>query len=127
MPVTVGLQASVSHVVGAEDTASALGSGDLEALGTPRLLAWSEEATVRALGDALGPGETTVGTRVELEHLAPSAVGATVVVTAAVVHVDGRLVRFDTAATDAEGQVVGHGSVTRVVVDRSRFLARLGT
>jgi predicted thioesterase len=127
MPVTVGLQASVSRVVGAEDTASALGSGDLEVLGTPRLLAWAEQATVAALDDALGPGETSVGTRMEVEHVAASAVGATVEVTAVVVHVDGRLVRFDAAAVDQHGRVVGHGRVTRVVVDRARFLARVGT
>lgn len=125
MPVMVGLQASVRHIVGVHDTATALGSGDLEVLATPRLLAWAEEATVRAIAEALGPGETSVGTRVELEHVTASGVGATVDVSAAVVHVDGRLVRFDAAAMDADGRVIGHATVTRVVVDRARFLARL--
>ena len=125
MPVTVGMQASVSHVVAPEDTARALGSGDLEVLGTPRLLAWAEQATVAAVADGLGPGETSVGTRVELEHVAPTALGATVEVTAAVVQVDGRLIRFDTAAMDADGRIIGHGTVTRVTVDRARFRARI--
>ena len=69
--------------------------------------------------------ETSVGTRITLEHLAPSPVGREVAVTASVAHVDGRLVRFTVAATDA-GKLVGSGEVTRVVVDRSRFLGRLG-
>ncbi len=125
--MTLGLQASITHQVGPADTARALGSGDLEVLGTPRLLAWSEEATVRAVTDVLGPGETTVGARVELEHLSPSAVGSSVEVTAVVVHVDGRLVRFDTAAMDGSGRLLGHGTVTRVVVDRTRFLSRVGS
>jgi fluoroacetyl-CoA thioesterase len=125
MPPTVGLQASVRHVVGADDTATSLGSGDLEVLATPRLLAWAEEATVRAIAQALGPGETSVGTRVELEHVAPSGLGAAVDVSAGVVQVDGRLVRFDVAAMDSAGRLIGHGTVTRVVVDRGRFMARL--
>ncbi|HYN75869.1 MAG TPA: thioesterase [Candidatus Limnocylindria bacterium] len=125
MSVTVGLTGSLSHLVGPEDTAVSLGSGDLAVLGTPRLLALAEAATLRALDGALVDSETSVGTRVELEHLAASGVGATVLVLATTVHVDGRLVRFDVAATDGSGRLVGHGTVTRVVVDRDRFLSRL--
>ena len=97
-------------------------------LGTPRLLAWCEAATCAEIEPALGDGETSVGTRVQLEHVAASPVGAVVTVTASVVHVDGRLVRFEVAAEHAVGEdtkMVGHGEVTRVVVDRERFLARL--
>lgn len=125
MPVTVGLKGSLTHVVGEADTAAALGSGDLPVLGTPRLLALAEAATLLALGDALGPDETTVGTRVQLEHVAGALVGATVGVSASVVHVDGRLVRLDVAAVDDDGRLLGHGTVTRVVVDRDRFMKRL--
>jgi predicted thioesterase len=125
VPVTVGRVGSLTHVVTDVDTADALGSGDLPVLATPRLLALAEAATVRALAGALDPGATSVGTRVQLEHVAPSPVGAVVEVTATVVHVDGRLVRFDVSAADSAGQVLGHGTVTRVVVDRERFLARL--
>ena len=121
----VGLTGSLCHVVGPDDTAASLGSGDLAVLGTPRLLALAEAATLLALEGVLADAETSVGTRVELEHLAPSGVGATVLVRATTVHVDGRLVRFDVAATDGSGRLVGHGTVTRVVVDRDRFLARV--
>jgi predicted thioesterase len=123
-----GAHASVVHRVDAEDTARALGSGDLEVLGTPRLLAWCEQATVQAVGDRVSGDRTTVGTRVELTHARASAVGATVTVRADLVHVDGRLLRFDVVAEEdgADGPVVvGHGQVTRVVVDRGRFLSRL--
>jgi predicted thioesterase len=112
------------HVVSPDDTARALGSGDLEVLGTPRLLAWCEAATVAALTGALAEGETSVGTRVELVHQRAAAVGTSVEVRADLVHVDGRLLRFDVAAESA-GVLVGHGTVTRVVVDTDRFLARL--
>ena len=66
--------ATLTFTVGPDDTALAVGSGSLEVLGTPRLLAWLEAATCAAL--ELADGETSVGTRVELEHQAPSPVGA---------------------------------------------------
>jgi predicted thioesterase len=117
--------ATVTHVVGDADTAAALGSGDLAVLATPRLLAWLEEATCAALD--LDEHRTSVGTRVEVEHVAASPVGATVTATADVTYEDGRLLRFRVAAHDAHGTVVAHGEVRRVVVDRERFLSRLPT
>lgn len=122
--IEVGLSATEEHVVTDDDTAAAVGSGSLPVLGTPRFLAWAEAATCTAIAPVLDEGGTSVGTRVSLEHLAPSAVGATVVVTAAVAHVDGRLVRFSVEARQ-DGKLVGAGEVTRVVVETDRFLARL--
>ena len=121
-------RATLEFTVTDEDTAEAVGSGDLPVLGTPRLLAWAEAATCAAVASRLDEGQTSVGTRVQLEHVAASPVGAVVTVTASIVHTDGRLVRFEVFAEHAVGQdskVVGHGEVTRVVVDRDRFLARL--
>lgn len=124
--ISTGQHAAVTRTVGDDDTALALGSGDLSVLGTPRLLAWAEEATCAALAASLPDGRTSVGTRVQLEHVGASPVGAEVRVTATVSHVDGRLVRFEVVAEHiADAKVVGHGQVTRVVVDRERFLSRL--
>jgi predicted thioesterase len=117
--------AELAFTVAEEDTAAALGSGSLPVLGTPRLLAWVEAATCAALEADLAPGRTSVGSRVHLEHLAPSGVGEEVVVRAELVHRDGRLARFDVVAEDSRGTVVGRAEVTRVVVDADRFLARL--
>ena len=122
--LSLGLTATQEHVVGEADTAAAVGSGSLPVLATPRLLAWCEAATCAAIEAALDEGRTSVGTRISLEHLAPSKVGATVSVTATVAHVDGRLVRFSVEARQG-GKLVGSGEVTRVVVDAERFLARL--
>ena len=108
--------------------ARALGSGDLEVLGTPRLLAWCEQATVEVAAAVLPSGRTSVGTRVELAHERASAVGTEVTVRAELVHVDGRLLRFDVVAEqDVAGAraVVARATVTRVAVDPERFLARL--
>jgi predicted thioesterase len=128
VPIEPGLSASLHREVTAADTARALGSGDLDVLGTPRLLAWCEEATVRAVADALDPARTTVGSRVDLAHERASRVGAAVTVRADLVHVDGRLLRFDVVAEQASpdgSAVVARGQVTRVMVERKRFLARL--
>ncbi|MGH3444904.1 MAG: thioesterase family protein [Nocardioidaceae bacterium] len=127
MQIDVGRQAGLEFRVGDADTAAALGSGDLPVLGTPRLLAWCEAATCAAIEDSLGEGQTSVGTRISLEHLGASPVGADLAVTATVAYVDGRLVRFEVVAVHAGGdeKVVGHGEITRVVVERARFLSRL--
>jgi predicted thioesterase len=124
--IRTGQQATLTRTVGDADTAVALGSGDLPVLGTPRLLAWAEQATCAAVAAGVPAGRTSVGTRVQLEHVGASPVGAEVRVTATVVYADGRLVRFEVVAEHtADEKLVGHGEVTRVVVDRDRFLARL--
>ena len=121
---------TTTYTVTDDDTAAAVGSGSLPVLGTPRLLAWCEAATCAAIEDSLAEGATSVGTRIQLEHLAASPVGAVVEVSATTVHVDGRLHRFAVAARHAGGtakdtKVVASGEVTRVVVDCERFLSRL--
>jgi predicted thioesterase len=115
--------AQLEFVVTAGDTARSLGSGDVEVLGTPALLAWCEAATCLAAAPVLPEGRTSVGTRVELDHRVPTPVGGRVIVSAELVHRDGRVLRFVVAAVDGSGTVVGAGEVTRVVVDRARFAA----
>jgi fluoroacetyl-CoA thioesterase len=123
------VESTLTFTVTNEDTAIAVGSGSLPVLGTPRLLAWCEAATCAAIEPALGDGATSVGTRVELEHQAASAVGQQVEVTASSTYVDGRLHRFTVAARNlvdgSGGKVVATGEITRVVVDTERFLSRL--
>ncbi len=118
------LAATASFTVTGADTAQAVGSGSLPVLGTPRLLAWCEAVTCTAIEPLLETGRTSVGTRVSLEHLAASAVGAVVEVSATAVHTEQRMVRFQVVARSGS-TLVGTGEVTRVVVDAERFLARL--
>jgi predicted thioesterase len=114
---------TLSFTVTEADTAQSLGSGDLPVLATPRLLAWCEAATCVAAGP-LGSG-TSVGTRVSLEHLLASGIGAEVTVTVSLEQQDGRLLQFSVAAHDGAGRLLATGEVRRVVVDRERFLARV--
>jgi fluoroacetyl-CoA thioesterase len=126
---TVGISAVREHTVTDDDTAVALGSGDVPVLATPRVVAWLEGATVACLDDVLDDASTSVGTRVEIDHLAASPVGAHITAAASVVEVDGRSVVFEVAAEHRVGDgapvLVAAGRVVRAVVDRERFLARL--
>jgi fluoroacetyl-CoA thioesterase len=124
----VGETTTLRFTVTADDTAQALGSGSLPVLATPRLLAWCEATTCAVIDPTLEETRTSVGTRVQLDHVAASPVGAEVDVSATIAYVDGRLVRFEIAAQHfaaGEEKLIGHGEVTRVVVDRDRFLSRL--
>ena len=119
--------ATLTHVVTDDDTAAALGSGSLPVLGTPRLLAWLEAATCAGIAPVLAEGSTSVGTRVQVEHLAASPVDAEVEVSASSAYADGRLHRFTVSARDTRtGKVLAAGEITRVVVDAERFMSRLG-
>jgi fluoroacetyl-CoA thioesterase len=119
----LGLAGRAQLTVGASDTAVALGSGDVEVLATPRLIALCEEATMRAMAGALPEDWTTVAMRVQFDHLAPVAVGGSVVAEALLARIEGRRLVFTVTASDAAG-LVGAGKLTRVAVERRRFLER---
>jgi predicted thioesterase len=116
-----GLEASVERTVTGADTASALGSGDVEVLGTPAVVALCELAAVHAVTGSLGPNETTVGIHIELDHLAPTPPGIHVTAHARLVDVEGRKLRFAVEASDPAG-TIARGIHVRVVVDRARFM-----
>ncbi|MDG4811295.1 hotdog domain-containing protein [Micromonospora sp. WMMD1120] len=120
-----GLTAQVELTVTDADTAQAVGSGDVPVLGTPRVLALAEAATVAATATGMPPGSTTVGTRVDLEHLAPTVVGRTVRAQALLATVDGRRLSFEVTVSDGD-QTVARGRVDRIMVDRQRFVERAG-
>lgn len=114
------------HTVTDADTATALGSGDVPVLATPRLIAWMEAATVYAVSGHLGDGRTSVGTAIRVEHLKATPVGGRVDVHARLLDPDAdRRLSFEVTATDDDGELVGRGQVDRVVVDRDRFIAGL--
>jgi fluoroacetyl-CoA thioesterase len=125
MAIGPGLRAGFSYTVTEADTAVAAGSGDVPVLATPRVLALAEQASLDAVAGALDAGATTVGARVELEHLRPTPVGATVAVQAVLERVDGRRLEFAVRVVDGE-RLAARGWVVRVVVDRATFLRGAG-
>mgnify|MGYP001824822204 FL=1 len=123
MNVAAGLKGEARAVVSSDDTAVALGSGDVEVLGTPRLVALFEAATIDALRGFVEPGQSTVGMRVQVDHLQPTPVGAEIVVEAMLDKVEGRQITFTVTASDSGG-LVAAGKVTRVTVDVDRFMSK---
>ena len=121
MALTSGLTASVTLEVEDADTAIALRSGDVPVLGTPRLIALAEQASVEALGERLGPDKTSVGYEVQLAHLSPTPVGSKVTAEATLEGIEGRRLTFRISVTDTRG-LVAAGRITRVVVVRDRFI-----
>ena len=121
MPLQPGLAASVAIVVEDGDTAVALQSGEVPVLATPRLIALCEEASLQAIAGHVPKGHTTVGMRVQLDHLAPTAVGTRVTADARLDKIEGRRLTFSVSASDERG-LIAAGKVTRVVVDVEKFL-----
>ena len=118
-----GLNARVESTVTDADTAQALGSGDVPVLGTPRVLALAEAATVACTARQMPGGLTPVGTRAEITHQAPTPIGHVVAAHATLAKVDGRKLIFDVTVHDGE-QLVAEVRVERVLLDRQRFIAR---
>jgi predicted thioesterase len=122
--LAVGLSGVHSAVVRETDTAIALGSGSVPVLATPRLVAWLEAAAVAAVDGTIRDGSTTVGTLIDLQHHAATAVGRPVVARATVTSFDGRTIEFELSATD-DRATIATGRHTRVIVDVERFVGRL--
>jgi len=124
--VNPGLSAEVELLVGEDDTAIALQSGSVPVLATPRVVALCEQASVRALQNQLGPRETSVGMKVQLDHLAPTGIGHKVVASSTVEKVNGHRVTFTVSVSDERG-LIAVGRVTRAIVDLDRFLEKVNS
>lgn len=119
----IGVLGRATLRVEAKHTAEAWGSGDVPVYGTPSLVALLETAAVNAVAGKLGPGETTVGTWIEVSHLAATPVGMDVSAEAELVEIEGRKLTFTVVAHDHRTRI-GEGRHQRMIVSRDRFLAK---
>ena len=124
MPKT-GMTFTSETVVALSNCAVTMGSGDLEVFATPAMVALMENAAMNAVAQALPQGATTVGAEMNTTHIKPSPIGARVQATATLAAVEGRKLTFAVEAAD-EGGIIGKGTHVRFVVDRERFMAKLG-
>lgn len=108
-----------------KNTALEMGSGDMEVLATPAMIALMENAAMKAVAPHLPEGSTTVGALMNTSHIKPSPIGEEVCATAVLTEVEGRKLTFSVRATDSKGDVIGEGTHVRYVVDRVRFLSKL--
>jgi len=123
--IAPGLTGEVEITVEASDTAHAIGNEGVHVLATPRLVALLEQAAIRAVAPHLPAGASTVGTRLDVRHLAATPVGFRVRVRAVLREVDGRRLVYDVEAHD-DAEKVAEGTHERFQVDQARFLARVG-
>lgn len=119
-----GLTYTSKLTVTDNDTAIALGSGNLPVLATPRMMALMENAAMLCVADELFEGSTTVGGHIESSHLKPSKVGAEVSATATLTKVEGKKLYFDVKA-EMDGVIIGEGTHLRFIVDKEKFMSRL--
>ena len=119
-----GMRYTCEMVVEERHLAMYVGSGDLPVLGTPVMMTMMENAAMKAVENALGDGESTVGAYIESSHVRPTALGDTIRATAELIEVEGRKLTFHVAAEDSKG-VIGEGKHVRYVINVEKFLAKL--
>ena len=123
--IEIGLRHTSELTVTDAVTASVMGSGDMPVLATPAMMALMENAAMMAIAEALPEGCTSVGGHIESSHLKPSKIGDKITATAEVTKVEGKKVEFRVAAYSGE-TLLGEGTHLRFVVDKERFMSKLG-
>ncbi|MCL5948771.1 MAG: thioesterase [Actinobacteria bacterium] len=124
MALEPGLHETVKLHVGEDDTATHFRSGNVAVLATPRLVALCEEAACKAVDPLLPPGRTSVGLRIQMDHVAPVKIGSDLMAEATLEKVEGRRLTFSVKAYGEPGTICA-GIITRVVVDADSFLAKI--
>lgn len=119
--ISIGLKGKAEKVVNEKNTAKAMGSGSLDVLATPALVAMMEEAAVNALN--LAEGQTSVGISINIQHTAATPLGMKVGANAELIEVDGRKLTFKLEAFDEKEQI-GTGVHQRFLVDVEKFMAK---
>jgi predicted thioesterase len=118
------MKGEATTIVVHENTAASVGAGGVEVFGTPMMIALMENAAWRAVADALEPGSVTVGTVVNVQHLAATPLGQRVRAIAELLEIKERRLLFHVEAFD-EQQKIGEGQHERAIVHLERFLSRL--
>lgn len=125
MAIEVGASATIERRVERDMTADRWGNTGVFVLATPTLVGLLEATAVHAIQSQLEPGQSTVGSHIDLRHLKATSVGDTLTLRAEVTSVNGRRVTFHVTAEDSGG-LAGEGMHERVLIDLQRFLQRVG-
>lgn len=111
-------------IVTKEHTALAMGSGDMEVLATPAMIALMENEAMRIAALNLDPSQTTVGVQIDATHTRATPIGAAISAVATLLDTQGRKLSFEIIASDDKGEI-GRATHQRFIVDREKFLAKL--
>ena len=123
MPLELGIMGSASCVVTEQDTAKAVGSGGVDVMSTPRLVALMEHAAKDSVAPYLEPGMTTVGTALNIQHMAATPVGMNCTAESTLIEIDRRRLVFEITAHD-DVEVVGKGTHERFIVNSEKFVSK---
>ena len=118
-----GLRGEKSTAVTMDSTALAMGSGDLRVFATPAMAALAEGCCAESVEDLIDEADTTVGSRLVIDHLSPSPVGAGIVCKSRLTAVDGRRLDFEFEVFDSSG-LIGRGEHTRYIVNADKLLKK---
>ena len=124
MDISAGMTGTAELIVGEEHTAPSIGSGRVHVLATPVMINLIEEAALAAIEDQLPEGTQSLGTHLNVRHIAATPVGMKVRALAEVVAVDGRTVRFAVTVKD-EMDLIGDGTHERVIITLDKFDTRM--
>ena len=105
-------------------TASALGSGSLDVFATPAMIALMEKTARLSVAEYLEPGQSTVGTLVEVKHVAASPVGMDIVCESELIEIDRRRLVFKVSCSDSVG-LIGEGRHERFIIDEAKFMEKV--
>ena len=124
MEIIVGMTGTAETEVERQDTAYEVGSGDLLVYATPCMVALMEGAACDAIADAIPEGKTSVGTMLNISHIAATPVGMSVRAEAVVTEVEGSCITFNVSAYDEAGKI-GEGAHKRAIITSQRFLDKV--
>ncbi len=124
MQITPGLEGTAQLVVAAEHTAPRIGSGKVHVLATPVMINLIEAAALAAVEHLLPAGYQSLGTHLDVHHVAATPVGMRVTARAEVIGLENRTVSFRVEARD-EKDLIGHGTHQRVIVNVAKFDQRV--
>ena len=116
----LGITGSASCIVTEADTAKAVGSGGVDVMSTPRLVALMENAAKDSVANCLEEGMTTVGTALNIQHMAATPVGMKCTAESKLIEIDRRRLVFSVKAWD-EKELVGEGAHERFIVNSEKF------
>ena len=119
----LGIKGTAETVVVYENTAAAVGSGALEVFSTPSMIALMEKASRELVQPYLEEGQSTVGTRLEVSHVAASQIGAHIHAESTLVEIDRRMLTFEVKAY-ADGELIGEGRHQRCIIYAERFMEK---
>lgn len=121
--IVIGSKGRASLVVSSDDLAVNVGSGNLMVFATPTMVMLMEKAACNCISKYLENGETTVGTEIEIKHMAPTPIGMEVYAEAEVMSVNNREITFSVVAYDDSG-LIGSGTHKRFLVFEEKFMLK---